>query len=72
MPTFKPGDPVVVLWGLEDVPGTILSIFGPPGKQFARVEVELQGDDETQLIEAVTLPVDLRENQGSLERPNAA
>jgi hypothetical protein len=42
MPTFKPGDPVVVLWGFEDVPGTVLSIFCSPGRQFARVEVELQ------------------------------
>jgi hypothetical protein len=66
MSTFKPGDRVTVLWGLEDVHGTVMSLFGPPGKEFARVEVELLGDDEALSIEAVTLPVDL------LERPNAA
>lgn len=67
MPTFKPGDRVLVPWGLEDVRGTVLSLFGPPGNQFARVEVELQGDDDGPLIEAVSLPVDLLERS-----PNAA
>lgn len=43
MATFKPGDRVVVPWGLDEVTGTVLSLFGPPGKQFARVEIELQG-----------------------------
>lgn len=66
MPTFKPGDRVVVPWGLEDVKGTVLSLFGPPGQQFARVEVELTGDDDFPMFEAVSLPVDL------LQRPNAA
>jgi hypothetical protein len=66
MPTFKPGDRVVVPWGLEDVTGTVLSLFGPLGKQFARVEVELTGDDELPVVEAGSLPVDL------LQRPNAA
>ncbi|MHB1517035.1 MAG: hypothetical protein ACYCVN_11255 [Acidimicrobiales bacterium] len=66
MPTFKPGDRVVVPWGREDVTGTVLSLFGPLGKQFARVEVELTGDDDLPMVEAVSLPVDL------LQRPNAA
>lgn len=50
---------VVVPWGLGDVPGTVLSLFGPDEKQFARVEVELPNDDDELLLEAVLLPVDL-------------
>lgn len=59
MSNLKPGDRVVVPWGLEEVSGTVLSLFGPPGKQFARVEVELPGGEDGPLLEAVTLPVDL-------------
>ena len=66
MTTFKPGDRVVVPWGYEEVAGTVLSLFGPPGKQFARIEVELRGDDDAPLLETVSLPVDL------LERASAA
>jgi hypothetical protein len=56
---FSSGDRVSVLWGLEDVEGTVLSLFGPPGKQFARVEIELTGDNEAPTVEVVSLPVDL-------------
>ncbi len=66
MATFKPGDRVVVPWGLDEVMGTVLSLFGPPGKQFARVEIELQGGEEVPVVEAVSLPVDL------LHHPSAA
>ncbi len=66
MVTFKPGDRVVVPWGLDEVAGTVLSLFGPPGKQFARVEIELQGEEEVPVVEAVSLPVDL------LHHPSAA
>lgn len=58
-PVFRPGDRVIVEWGLGYVMGTVLSLFGPPGKQFARVEVELAGDDDVPMVEAVSLPVDL-------------
>ncbi len=56
---FNSGDRVSVPWGLEEVEGTVLSLFGPPGKQFARVEIELPGDDEAPVLEVVSLPVDL-------------
>lgn len=59
MTSFKPGDRVIVPWGLDEVAGTILSLFGPPGKQFARIEVELRSDEGSTLLEAVSLPVDL-------------
>jgi hypothetical protein len=56
---FNSGDRVSVPWGLDEVEGTVLSLFGPPGKQFARVEIELVGDDEPPTLEVVSLPVDL-------------
>jgi hypothetical protein len=56
---FNSGDRVSVPWGLDEVKGTVLSLFGPPGKQFARVEIELVGDDEPPTLEVVSLPVDL-------------
>lgn len=59
MAVFKPGDKVIVPWGLEQVSGTILSLFGPAGKQFARVEVELPSEDDVPNVEALSLPVDL-------------
>ena len=63
---FSSGDRVSVPWGLDEVKGTVLSLFGPPGKQFARVEIELAGDDEPPVMEVVSLPVDL------LSHPSAA
>ncbi len=57
---FSSGDRVSVPWGFDQVEGTVLSLFGPPGKQFARVEIELSSDDnETPVLEVVSLPVDL-------------
>lgn len=58
MSDVQPGEQVVVPWGLDEVHGTVLSMFGPPGKQFARVELELEGDDGP-VLEVVSLPVDL-------------
>ncbi len=36
----------------------MLSLFGPPGHEVARVEIELPGD-EPPVVEVVALPVDL-------------
>jgi hypothetical protein len=66
MTSFKPGDRVMVAWGLDAVAGTVLSLFGTAGEQFARIELELPSDEEFPVLEAVTLPVDL------LERASAA
>lgn len=63
---FSSGDRVTVPWGHDEVEGTVLSLFGPPGKQFARVEIELASDDDPPLVEVVSLPVDL------LSHPSAA
>lgn len=56
---FNSGDQVTVPWGLDEVEGTVLSLFGPPGKQFARVEIKLSGDGDPPALEVVSLPVDL-------------
>ena len=56
---FSSGDLVSVPWGLEEVEGTVISLFGPPGKQFARVEIELTSEGELPVLEIVSLPVDL-------------
>lgn len=51
--SLKPSEQVVIPWGLGEVRGTVLSLFG----RFARVGLELEGDDGT--IRVVSLPVDL-------------
>lgn len=62
--TAKPGDRVLVPWGLGEVPGTVLSLLGPVGSQIARVEIELSGDDDRLTPEVLSLPVDV------LKRPD--
>jgi hypothetical protein len=62
--SLKPGDRVDVPWGMDVIRGTVVSLLGPPGKQFARVEVQLGEDDGA--LETVLLPVDL------LKKPSAA
>lgn len=63
--SLKPGDRVVVPWGMGVIDGTVVSLLGPPGKQFARVEIQL-GEDEDGTLQTVLLPVDL------LKKANAA
>lgn len=57
--TFKHGDQVLVLWGLAEVRGTIVEVYGPPARPHVVVELtaELSGEivDETT---TVSLPVD--------------
>jgi hypothetical protein len=65
MTSFKPGDRVMIPWGLNAVSGTVLSLFGTPGEQFARIEIELPSDEDLPALEAVTLPVDLLERAGA-------
>lgn len=42
---WKPseGDRVLVPWGLDRVHGTVLRIYGPPGRPTALVAVDLEG-----------------------------
>lgn len=57
--TLKAGDHVLVPWGLGSVRATVLSLFGPPDNQIARLAVELPGDDDVPVVEAVSLRVDM-------------
>jgi hypothetical protein len=59
MTKFKPGDRILVPWGREKIPGTVLSLF--PGDFYARLEIEIPSEDEEPLYQLLTLPVDLFE-----------
>ncbi|CAN5886299.1 hypothetical protein BH24ACT15_BH24ACT15_05710 [soil metagenome] len=43
---YRPGDLVIVPWGLDNVPGTVIHVFGPPAEPFVRVRVDLVATDE--------------------------
>jgi hypothetical protein len=54
----KPGDHVVVPWGLDEVPGTVRDIYGPHRAQFALVTIAIQGTaGETLAEEDVSFPL---------------
>jgi len=59
MTKFKPGDRILVPWGRDKVPGTVLSLF--PGEHLARLELEIPSEDEEPLYQLLTLRVDLLE-----------
>ena len=59
MTHFKPGDRSLVPWGPDKVAGTVLSLFGGPGEQYARLELEFPSDVEESEYKLLTLPVDL-------------
>ncbi|HEV8065615.1 MAG TPA: hypothetical protein VGP46_12310 [Acidimicrobiales bacterium] len=43
MNVFRPGDRVLVPWGLDDVLATVVDVFGPAGEPFVRVRL-LRGE----------------------------
>lgn len=52
------GDRVVVPWGFEHVPGTVVRIYGPPGRPTALVAVDLLGADGRRIGEhTVSFPL---------------
>ena len=54
----KPGDHVVVPWGLDEAPGTVRDVYGPSGSEFALVAIAIQGTaGETLAEEDVSLPL---------------
>jgi primosomal protein N' len=57
MTKFKPGDRILVPWGRDKVPGTVLSLF--PGEHYARLELEFLSDVEETEYKLLTLRVDL-------------
>lgn len=56
---LKSGDQVLVLWGLAEVLGQVVEVYGPPARSFVVVELtpELSGEivDEPT---TVSLPID--------------
>lgn len=46
MAAYRPGDRVLVPWGLDDVLGTVVHVFGPSGEPFVMVRVDLLETEE--------------------------
>ena len=57
--TFKPGDKVLVRSVPDDVLATIDSLFGSGRDEYARLTLELPGDDERPILKSLTLPTNL-------------
>jgi len=58
-PTFKTGDQVLVLWGLAEVRGTIVEVYGAHARPHVVVELtpELSGEIVAE-VTTVSLPAD--------------
>jgi histidinol-phosphate/aromatic aminotransferase/cobyric acid decarboxylase-like protein len=41
--TPKPGDKVAVAWGLDEIIGTVIEIYGPPARRSVLVRVPTHG-----------------------------
>jgi hypothetical protein len=41
--TLKPGDKVAVPWGLDEIIGTVVEIYGPPARRSVLVRVPTHG-----------------------------
>lgn len=46
MRRYRPGDRVIVPWGLDEAPGAVVHVFGPPGAPFIMVRVDLIDTEE--------------------------
>lgn len=46
MSKYRPGDRVIVPWGFDEAPGTVVHVFGPPAQPFVMVRVDLIETDE--------------------------
>lgn len=49
---LKPGDQVVVSWGLDEIIGTIIEIYGPPARRSVMVRVPTHGPSGETLDES--------------------
>jgi hypothetical protein len=50
--TLKPGDKVAVAWGLDEVIGTVIEIYGPPARRSVLVRVPTHGPSGETLEES--------------------
>lgn len=56
---FQPGDRVTVPWGLYEVVGTVLQIYGPPGHHSVIVRVPVRGPSGEELgSDEISFPED--------------
>jgi hypothetical protein len=56
---IKPGDKVIVPLGLDDVVGTALEVYGPPGSRHVYVRIPILGPEgETLDEEYISFPLD--------------
>ncbi len=64
MAQLRAGDKVMVPWGLEELLGVVVEVYGPPGRLSAMVKVPVHGSsgevlEETTLsfpLEALAVP----------------
>lgn len=42
---YRQGDRVIVPWGLDELTGTVVHVFGPKGEPFVMVRVDLPDED---------------------------
>ena len=52
------GQRVRVPWGLEEVEGTIVAVFGPAQRRYVRIALELSDSDEPDSARVVALSAD--------------
>ena len=50
--TLKPGDKVAVSWGLDEIIGTVIEIYGPPARRSVLVRVPTHGPSGETLNES--------------------
>ena len=50
--TIKPGDKVAVPWGLEEVVGIVVEVYGPPARRSVLVHVPTRGPSGETLNES--------------------
>jgi len=61
MRRYRPGDRVVVPWGLDELAGTVVRVFGPRSHPFVMVRVDLvEGDEEVDEAEVGFKASDIR------------
>jgi hypothetical protein len=49
---FKPKDKVAVAWGLDEIVGVVIGVYGPPGRRSVVVRVPTRGPSGEVLAES--------------------
>jgi hypothetical protein len=50
--TLKPGDKVAAPWGLDEIVGTVVEVYGPPARRSALVRIPTHGPSGETLEES--------------------